>query len=720
MKIFIKLIILLFCTGAVFGQQTISGKITDTRNNPIEGANIYLEGTYDGASSDTHGNFSFETTEEGIQTLIVSMLSFEPRYEVGDVSYFQNLHLKLMESVNSLSGVTLTAGTFEAGNNSKASVLKPLDIVTTAGATGDFVAALQTLPGTTTVNEDGRLFVRGGTAGETQVFIDGLRVFQPFNATANNTPTRGRFSPFLFKGISFSTGGYSAEYGQALSSVLLLNTTDAPLQEQTEISIMSVGGGLGHTEIWGDRSLSINTSYMNLAPYEALIPSTQGVRWNSPYESISGEAVFRSKGKKSMFKLYTGFNHSNLDIEQEDINFDDFVRFGLKNNNLYFNSSYKHYLKNDWSLTSGASIAWDTSDIGVEENKVEVEEASSHIKVKARKNFSNRYDLSFGAEYFHTQYDETFTDTDAGSFDNGFTDGLWAAFAESDIFLSNKFAMKLGVRATQSSLLDEFKVSPRLSLAYKPGENGQFSVAYGDFYQRPLSDVIKFDESLSMEKTSHYILNYQYINNGKTFRTEVYYKDYDRLVKYDSETPEFNSDYSNSGGGYAQGIDIFWRDSKSIENLDYWFSYSYLDTERDYQNFPERATPNFAPKHNASLVTKYWLDKLRSQVGLSYSYGSGRPFHNPNNPGFMQEKTKSYNNLSFNWAYLIDQQKILYFSVSNLLSLNNVSNYQYANTPDFGGVYNRRAITAPADSFFFVGFFWTISTDGKSNQLDNL
>lgn len=72
------------------------------------------------------------------------------------------------------------------------------------------------------VSEDGRLFVRGGQAGETQVFIDGLRVFQPFNATANNIPTRGRFSPFLFKGITFSTGGYSAEYGQALSSVLLL------------------------------------------------------------------------------------------------------------------------------------------------------------------------------------------------------------------------------------------------------------------------------------------------------------------------------------------------------------------------------------------------------------------------------------------------------------------------------------------------------------------
>ncbi|MBO0341407.1 MAG: TonB-dependent receptor [Bacteroidota bacterium] len=720
MKILINLITLLLCTGALFSQQSITGKVTDAKNKPIEGANIYLEGTYDGASSDANGNFSFETTEEGLQTLIVSMLSFEPHHEAGDIGYFNDLHITLMESVNSLSGVTLTAGTFEAGDNSKVSVLKPLDIVTTAGAAGDFVAALQTLPGTTTVNEDGRLFVRGGTAGETQVFIDGLRVFQPFNATPNNTPTRGRFSPFLFKGISFSTGGYSAEYGQALSSVLLLNTTDVPLQEKTDVSIMSVGGGVGHTKIWGDQSLSINTNYLNLAPYEALIPSTQGVRWNSPYESISGEAVFRSRGEKSMFKLYTGFNQTNLDIEQEDIKFEDYVRFRLKNNNLYFNSSYKYYFANDWSLTSGASIAWDSNDIGIEQDRVDIGEISTHLKVKARKNFSNRYDLSFGTEYFHTNFDETFTDTDVNAFKSGYSDGLWAAFAESDIFLSNKFAMKLGVRATHSSLLDGFEVSPRVSLAYKPGDEGQFSLAYGDFYQRPLSDVVKFEQDLEMEKASHYILNYQYINNGKTFRTELYYKDYDRLIKFDTDVPQFNSMYTNSGGGYAKGIDVFWRDSKSIDHLDYWFSYSFLDTERDYRNFPEKATPNFAPRHNISLVTKYWVDKLRSQIGLSYSYGSGRPYHNPNNPGFMEERTKSYNNLSFNWAYLIDQQKILYFSISNLLSINNISNYQYADAPDVNGFYDRRAITPPADSFFFVGFFWTISTDGKSNQLDNL
>ncbi|WP_420322983.1 TonB-dependent receptor [Flagellimonas sp.] len=706
--------------GALFSQTTVSGTVTDAKNNPIVGANVYLEGTYDGASTTENGKFSFETTETGSQTLVVSMLSYDPHYEMGDVKYFENLHIKLVESINALTGVTLTAGTFEAGDNSKVSVLKPLDIVTTAGAAGDFVAALQTLPGTTSVNEDGRLFVRGGSAGETQVFIDGLRVFQPFNATANNMPTRGRFSPFLFKGITFSTGGYSAEYGQALSSVLLLNTTDVPDQEKTDIAMMSVGGGLGHTKIWGDHSLSINTSYINLSPYETLIPSNKGVQWNSPYESIAGEAVLRSKGEKSMFKLYTGFNHADLDIDQEDINFDDFVRFRLKNNNLYFNASYKYFFANDWSLTTGAAISWDTNDIGIVEDNIEAKETASHIKAKVRKSFNNRFNITFGSELFNTDYKETFLADDGFTFESNYDDQLWAGFMEADIFLSNQFAMKLGLRGEHSSLLENTTVSPRVSVAYKPGDKGQFSLAYGDFYQNPISNVAKFGEPLLSEKTSHFILNYQYVGDGKTFRAEGYYKDYDNLVKYDTERPQFNSNFTNFGSGYAAGVDVFWRDNKSIDNLDYWVSYSYLDTERDFQNYMESATPNFAPKHNFSLVTKYWMDKLRSQVGLSYSYGSGRPYNDPNTPEFMAEKTKSFNNLSVNWAYLIDQQKILYFSVNNVLSFNNVSDYQYANTPNANGVYDRRAITPPADSFFFVGFFWTISTDGKSNQLDNL
>ncbi|MGB5227841.1 MAG: TonB-dependent receptor [Eudoraea sp.] len=720
MKWLVYLIFFLFFSIDNYGQTIISGSVTDKENNAITGANVYLEGTYDGSSTDSSGSFTFTTSESGSRALIVSMMGYETHMEVADVTFLSNQKIILNESVNSLTGVTLTAGTFEAVSNSKASVLKPLDIVTTAGALGDVVASIQTLPGTTTVNEDGRLFVRGGEADETQVFIDGLRVFQPFNASANNIPTRGRFSPFLFKGITFSTGGYSAEYGQALSGVLLLNTIDEPVQEKTDISIMTVGLGLGHTEIWGDQSLSINTSYINLAPYETLIPSDQGVRWNSPYESFSGETVFRSKKDKSLFKLYAGFTYADFDIEQENINFEEYVPYQQKNNNFYLNASYKHFLANEWSFNTGASISYDGNVIGLFQDKICTNQTAAHLKFKVRKGFSNRFNLNFGIEHFITDYSDLFRPLAGLEIKNYYNDNLSAIFIEGDIFLNNRFAVKLGARAEYSNTLNELNFAPRVSLAYKSGDHGQFSLAYGDFYQNPQIDYLKYNQELKMARTSHYILNYQYLSDGKTFRAEAYYKDYQNLIKYNTEFPQFDSDYNNQGSGTASGLDIFWRDNKSLKNLDYWLSYSYLSTERDYLNFPQRATPNFAPNHSFSAVTKYWVDKLRSQVGLSYTFGSGRPYNDPNSADFLAEKTSSYNNLSFNWAYLIDQQKILYFSVSNVLSFNNISNYEYANSPNSNGIFERLAIRPPADTFFFVGFFWTISTDKKSNQLNNL
>lgn len=235
---------------AYFGnaQQTISGIVVDEKNKPIVGANVFIDGTYDGASSDEKGNFSFQTTASGNQVLVVSFLTFETLKVPIDANNCKDKTLKLKESVNTLDAVVITAGTFSAGEKSRVSVLKPLDIVTTAGSAGNIIAALQTLPGTQNVGEDGRLYVRGGEADETQTFVDGIRVAQPYGATTNELPTRGRFSPFLFSGISFSTGGYSAEYGEALSSVLLLNTQDEADHNKTDISFMTVGLGLSNTQ----------------------------------------------------------------------------------------------------------------------------------------------------------------------------------------------------------------------------------------------------------------------------------------------------------------------------------------------------------------------------------------------------------------------------------------------------------------------------------------
>lgn len=204
------------------------------------------------------------------------------------------------------------------------------------------------------------------------------------------------------------------------------------------------------------------------------------------------------------------------------------------------------------------------------------------------------------------------------------------------------------------------------------------------------------------------------------FRSEIYFKDYNDLVKYDTQIAQYDSNYNNNGFGFAKGLDVFWRDNKSIKYLEYWVSYSYIDTKRDYKNYEAEVTPSFVAKNNFSIVTKYRINDWKSSVGLSYSFNSGRPYDNPNEMSFMNGKVKSSNNVSMSWAYLLSQQKILFVSISNILGTENVFGYDYANVPNASGVYNRRAITPTADRFFFVGFFWTISDNKKDNQLDNL
>lgn len=699
-------------------QKTINGKVFNEKNTPIIGANIYLEGTYDGSTTDENGAFSFTTSETGSQTLIVSYLSYETFTMYGDVSYMKDLTVKLREDVNTLDAVVLSAGTFQAGDNSKVNVLKPLDVVTTASALGDFVGALQTLPGTTTVAEDGRLFVRGGDAEETQIFIDGIRVFTPYTPTTNNAPTRGRYSPFLFDGITFSTGGYSAEFGQALSSVLLLNTIDEPDQEKTDIGIMSLGASIGNTQKWDKSALSVNASYVNLAPYNAIFSSRND--WIKPFETVSGEAVYRKKTNTGLFKLYGAFDVTNFELIQEDINEAEGVHFKMNNKNLYFNGSYRDVLNDTWTMQGGFSYTHSINDLNIMDSAIKDTENSMHTKLKFKNRVSNRLKLYFGAEYFVTDFNEHYNDETIDDAVYGYNNNLAAIFAEADIFISKKLAFKTGLRSEYSQLFNDVTLAPRLSLAYKTSGKSQLSLAYGNFYQNPSSSVLKFNQDLKAQNTTHYIFNYQYNADRKIFRAEAYYKKYNNLVKYDSDFATFESDFNNNGFGFAKGIDFFWRDSKTIKNFDYWISYSLLDTERDYKNYETKAQPNFANTHNLSVVGKYWINNWRSQVGFSYALASGRTFTNPNQPGFLNEKTKTYNNLSLNWAYLISPQKILYASVNNVLGFKNINGYQYANTPDMNGNFNRRALQPAADQFFFVGFFWTISDDKKSNQLDNL
>lgn len=94
MKTIFILTILLIST-LTFSQNNISGKVVDEKGKPVSGANVYIEGTYDGTTSSETGDFTFETNSKGTQILVVSFLVFETSKTTIDVANFKNRTIKL-------------------------------------------------------------------------------------------------------------------------------------------------------------------------------------------------------------------------------------------------------------------------------------------------------------------------------------------------------------------------------------------------------------------------------------------------------------------------------------------------------------------------------------------------------------------------------------------------------------------------------------------------
>ena len=702
----------------VQSQTIIKGTVTGNKQ-PLIGASVMIKGTYDAGLTDVNGHYSFKTNQKDSVYLLVKYIGFEPKIvPVKLASSEMIVNVELEEKYNELEMVTISVGSFEASDKKKAVTINALDMVTTPGASGNVINALQFLPGTSTVGESGKLFVRGGSANETQTFIDGTIVHNPYNSSAPNTAVRSRYNPFMFGGNVFSTGGFSAEYGEAMSSVLLLQTKGLATEDQLDISIMSVSLGLAGTKKWDKSSITSSFDYMNLAPYMSIVP--QKIKWIKMPESYEGATSFRHKTKNGMLKAYGNYNYSNFKLYNYDINTKKDLATDLLNKNLYLNSSYKGRITDNWTFALMGAYNHNNNDLIQETTALKKQTDGSHFKVRIKGKFNKKFRALFGSEIISTNYKygikTSFYDKD---FD--FTNHIIAGFAEGQFYFSKKFVARFGGRFDYSTYLEKSKISPRVSLAYKTGKYSDVSLAYGLFYQTPDKNDLIYTNQVDFEQDQQLMLNYTFNKNKRTLRAEVYYKDYNHLLKYDQTHPFYSPEYySNSGNGYAYGLDVFFRDKKTIKNGDYWLSYSYMNTERNYLNFPTKAVPSFASKHNVSVVYKHWISKWRTLFGASFNYSSPRFYNNPNKAKFNSEKMKAYQSLNVNASFLYRENVIFYGSVTNVLGYQQEYGYQYSKTPNAEGVYERQIITSPATRFYIIGCFITLSKSGDKNQLDKI
>ena len=584
-------ILLMFISVPVNAQVKVSGKVTDTKNRPLVGASITLKNSYDGATTDSLGHYSFFTTEKGEQILgatVIGYKLFEQKLSLTTAQVILDISLK--ELITELKAVVISAGSFEASDKKKGAVLTALDIVTTPSANGDVTSAFKTLPGTQQVGESEGLFVRGGSATESRIYIDGNLVNNFFYSSTPGIATRGRFNPFLFKGTVFSTGGYSALYGQALSSALILESKDLPEKTEADlaISVIGVGGGIQHLAKDKKSSWGVSYNYTNLWLAFKFIKYKQDFYEIPEYHQ--GDANFRIKTKNGGYIKYYGYISSNkTGFRTHDI--DSLVMknaFAIDNFNTYQNINWREQIGKGWKINTGISFSTNQDAI-----TNELQDANNQKNVitnpgfYAFKNFNLKNKaiyaqarlvlekklkginaIRFGGDYFYSKEQTTYTLYDGTKYTETVKDNLTALFAETDIYLTNDLAVKAGGRLEHSALINKWNVAPRISIAYKFRDNSQASFAYGIFYQNPERKLLPTAAGLNFSRATHYILQYQKITDQRTFRAEVFYKKYDDLYKTTFTSTGREIAANNNGYGDAKGIEFFWRDKKTFKNVE--------------------------------------------------------------------------------------------------------------------------------------------------------
>jgi outer membrane cobalamin receptor len=654
MKQQLLLVGVLFFPSLVWAQTTISGKITDRKGASLPGANVFIKGSYDGVNTDANGAFSFQTSQKDTATVAVSFIGYEPFQQKLKLDQpAVQFNAKLQETATMLNTVVITAGAFEASDEKRQTVLKPLDIVTTASGGADIPAVMQLLPGAQRVGDQTGLFVRGGSASETRTIIDGLVVQNPFTSGGPDVSQRSRFSPFLFKGTAFSTGGYSAQYGQALSSVLTLNTKDRA-EDNDGMSVGFNAAGISLSAFKKER-ITFSVNYTNLNPLFNLLK--QNINWiHAPEAGGTSIILTQPIGKRGLLKHYTDVSASHQAIEFRNFTGDFRASpFTVRNQNAFSMTTFQTtWDEGRWGLQTGVSYNYNRDRLGIDTVQARTQEQRIQGRAVLTRSLSDKVSLLAGTELHRYTYQNRYS-----SWGGSLTDWYSAVFVETEVFFSRKLAVRAGLRGERASVIGRANVSPRLSMAYKTDQYGQVSLAAGQFYQTPDQTYLLTNPNLRFEQANHLILNYQRIRDNRTFRVETFYKDYRNLVRentngiYDPNVYRFpTSRTSNTGFGYAQGFDLFWRDKRSMKNVDYWVSYSFLDTKRLFRNYPTEAMPTFAATHTLNLVFKKYIPALGINTGATYSLASGRPYYNPGSDQFLGDKTKLYSNLSVNMSYV--------------------------------------------------------------------
>lgn len=626
------------------------------------------------------------------------------------------------EEVYQLEEISVTPGRFSISEGAPSLYIIPKsEMEKLPLIDNDIYRAAHNLPGVVADDFSARFSIRGGDRDETIIRLDGMELYDPYHLQDFG----GAISVIdmgLVRDADLLTGGFPAEYGDAMSGVFDVTSRS----DSIEKTVGNLGIDILNTHFILEAPIRLGTQN----PLSMLLSARRGY-----IDLIMGLMDSEEILKPSYYDLYSTFSYDIRSSDKisahilyaKDAN--EIDRIGDDNdlNSRYWNGMY--WTK--WNHLVSEKLFWDLYLFSGHAGR-EKYEGVDGVDERQLAYSGFKGDLTYSpiasqilkagwkwqmsaAEYkYFLREDQEITSVEAepsGWSLNGYVQDEWKA--------TKYLAGNLGLRYVYQSYGGHSAIMPRVAIAGRPWRDLVIRGAWGMYHQPvqvtnlPVEDGIA--ESQPMEKSSHYVLAAEYSSavgsRSKVpllLRVETYYKTFSDLAGRIRDYGRKEQLFTSAESGSARGIELFVSMrrvplpfiARRLSALGLAYALSKSEVEAEAGTLPR----DFDRRHSLSLNANYpiWND---GWLNIVWRYHTGDPY-----TGAWYEKIPSADKTSYAWQksygaangerypsyhsldvrltrnFSFKRWKLsLYIQVMNLYNRQNVHEYSFEETEDDAG-----------------------------------
>lgn len=635
----------------------LSGTVMNSEGEPLPLANVFLLPDNVVATADAGGRFSFHTYP-GQKTVSITYTGYETWRDTFHLQSDTLVTMTLITHVAELEEVTVHGSRYTAedivqSTRTGTTTLTAQDInaIPVLGGEADVIKTLQLLPGAVRgVEGSSDLFVRGGAADQNLVLLDGAPIYN----TSHLFGFLSVFNPSILDRVEAINGGFPAEFGGRLSSILDI-TSNSDLAGKT-----SGAGDIGliATRLYLEQPLVKEKASFWVAGRRTYIDQVVKLAGEEvPYffYDFNGKLILQpSASNKVELSLYNG--EDILDVFRDRNNDGNGFLTSFISGNTSQSLRWTHATPGQWTNTvylTRSKYDYKISNV-FEENELharsDVEDYGARVILR-RDSLSGNSTVQFGAEWVRHAISPsvinttgTIADVMGSSASAGKVANELALHAAYEFPLGSNLRVNAGMRASSGITggTTYFVPEPRLSIRYGVARNESLKVSYSRMAQyihrisnsavTTPTDVWYTVTDEIAPQTSHQVAMawQRFIRSEQMFLSaEVYYKAMKHLVGYEPGTNLFfNSDFESKllqGRGRAYGAELLLR--KEAGKFTGWVTYTLAWSHRQFDAingaawFPSR----YDRRHNGAVVTQYKVGK-RWTASLVWEFISGPRF----------------------------------------------------------------------------------------------